>query len=269
MNCKLCASGNTDVVATICARPENETDFGIPTESYKRSVHFCDVCQVFFSIHEFDFKEIYAGKYNSSTYDDRLPDQFKKIMSFPFERSDNRHRARRVHEFMLERKFVPDQSTILDIGSGLCVFLAAMAEYGYVGSCVDPDEGSISLAKKYAGVKEAFLGSIEDISSMNRYDLVTLNKVLEHVPDPVVMLQQAVDRLVPGGICYVELPDGENALRNGTVIYREEFYIEHYFVFTLKSMKYLLSRVNLKINEINAIVEPSGKYTVYAFAEKV
>lgn len=269
MICKLCAAGDAHLLATITARPVNETDFGIPADRYSREIYSCNSCNVYFSVHSFDFNEIYLGKYNSSTYNDRLPQQFSRIMSLPFDRSDNRHRAKRVHEFMAGRGYSPEGCEVLDVGSGLCVFLAAMREYGYSGNCVDPDEGSIWLARESAGVKEAFQGGIGDVPLTRRYHLITLNKVLEHVEAPADMLQQAVDRLTPGGICYIELPDGENALKNGNIVDREEFYIEHYFVFSLKSTAYLLNQVNLKIHDLKAILEPSGKYTVYAFAEKI
>ena len=48
---------------------------------------------------------------------------------------------------------------------------------------------------------------------------------------------------------------------------REEFFIDHLHVFSKKSLMLLLKKTNYRKIYINRIVEPSGKFTIYAFAK--
>jgi 2-polyprenyl-3-methyl-5-hydroxy-6-metoxy-1,4-benzoquinol methylase len=99
-----------------------------------------------------------------------------------------------------------------------------------------------------------------------RFDLVTLNKVLEHVVDPVAMLARAGDHVAPGGAVYVELPDGEVATPLGPG--REEFGLEHYHAFSMTSMCLMASRAGLVVRNAARLREPSTKVTLYAFLER-
>ena len=69
--------------------------------------------------------------------------------------------------------------------------------------------------------------------------------------------------MVLGGIIYIEVPDTTAQKKEKS----EEFYIEHLHIFSKKSLSLLLKKTNLKTITINQIVEPSGKFTVYAFAK--
>ena len=48
----------------------------------------------------------------------------------------------------------------------------------------------------------------------------------------------------------------------------EEFNIEHFHVFSPKSLSYLLKISNLRLLHMSRIKEKSGKYTIYCFAIK-
>lgn len=261
--CPLCHSDNSRWLETLKQRPEGETDFGI--EVYLRHFHRCGSCGLYHAEHDYDFESLYAGQYNASTYANKIEKTFDRIMSLPHDRSDNRFRAQRIHEKLSQEGREPKQTTILDVGSGLCVFLAVMMEVGYRGACVDPDPISAEHAKKI-GVSEVFQGSVADVEGS--FQALTLNKVLEHVVDPLTMLQDAVSLLEPGGLCYVELPDGEGALKDHAMVDREEFYIEHHYAFDKESTRLLMTKAGLRVDEVHSIVEPSGKFTLYAFGRK-
>ena len=61
------------------------------------------------------------------------------------------------------------------------------------------------------------------------------NKVLEHVLDPILMLNHAKNFLNYKGLIYLELPDCENAWLHTDNALREEFFIEHHHGFSKKS----------------------------------
>ena len=99
---------------------------------------------------------------------------------------------------------------------------------------------------------------------LGRFGLITLNKVLEHVPRPVAMLARTRHYLEPGGVVYVELPDTA-AADDPAGPGREEFFIEHLFVFSPASLALLARRAGFDVQLLERIREPSGKYTVVAF----
>ena len=72
--------------------------------------------------------------------------------------------------------------------------------------------------------------------------------------------------LRPGGLIYVEVPDGETAVKtSGTE--SEEFFIEHFDIYSKKSLGYLINNAGLKILSLQNINEPSGKFTIRGFAK--
>ena len=73
-------------------------------------------------------------------------------------------------------------------------------------------------------------------------------------------------KLVKNGYLYLEVPDyiaGRSSFVN-----REEFFIEHYNIFSELSLLKILWRSNLTLISMKRIKEPSGKYTLYAFLQK-
>ena len=79
------------------------------------------------------------------------------------------------------------------------------------------------------------------------------------------MLQKCVLDLAPGGFLYIELPDGESAVSDKEGFEREEFFIEHFHIFSMASMELLNSRTGLQSQSLERIREPSKKYTLRSF----
>jgi 2-polyprenyl-3-methyl-5-hydroxy-6-metoxy-1,4-benzoquinol methylase len=102
--------------------------------------------------------------------------------------------------------------------------------------------------------------TVEDIGE---YDVITFNKVLEHVEQPIEMLKKAKSFLNKNGFIYVEVPDGEMAAMEGKE--REEFFIDHIHVFSFTSLSLLIQKSWLLPLVIERLKEPSTKYTIRAF----
>jgi len=104
-----------------------------------------------------------------------------------------------------------------------------------------------------------------EAGELGSFDLVTLNKVLEHVPDPAAMLARTRRFLRPGGTAYVEVPDADGAAADPDGAGREEFFIEHLHVFTMDSLTRLAGHAGFHVEAAEQLREPSGKYTLVAF----
>jgi SAM-dependent methyltransferase len=109
---------------------------------------------------------------------------------------------------------------LLDIGSGPGYFLLHGA--GRRGWSVRGLEPSAQAAAHSRGlgldVMQAFLNE-ETAAALGRYDVVHMNEVLEHVPDPAAVLGLVHGMLNPGGLVAVMVPNDyspfQAALRDG------------------------------------------------------
>jgi SAM-dependent methyltransferase len=232
--------------------------------AYRREVQQCALCAHFVSVHSLDMTRLYEGDYVSSNYADEegVRRAFDRITSFPPERSDNAGRVARILDHARRHLRRAEAPTVLDVGSGLCVFLHRLKAAGWKGTALDPDPRAVRHAREVVGV-DALCGDFMDRADLGRFDVVTFNKVLEHVRDPVAMLARTPRHLTPGGFVYVELPDGEAAAREGPG--REEFFIDHWHVFSPASVVLLASRAGFSVVELERLREPSGKFTLRAF----
>jgi len=246
---------------TYFAPPVGETRFA-DTENYRREIYRCTLCGHFVSVFDLT-SDFYAGAYVDGTYGDEagMRKTFDRIMALPPDKSDNTGRVARIDAYATQN--LPSETrTVLDVGSGLCVFLARMKMSGWTGTALDPDERAARHAREVAGVN-GIAGSLPN-ASLGRFDAITFNKVLEHVPDPISLLAHALPLVEPHGFVYVELPDGEAAARSEG-FGREEFFVEHFHVFSLASIACLADRAGFDAQVVERLREPSGKYTLRAF----
>jgi 2-polyprenyl-3-methyl-5-hydroxy-6-metoxy-1,4-benzoquinol methylase len=82
---------------------------------------------------------------------------------------------------------------LLDVGCGNGEFIARMRSLGWSVSGVDPDPAAVTRGRDQG--LQIFGGTIADVPESARYDVITLNHVIEHVPDPVVLLRECRRRL--------------------------------------------------------------------------
>lgn len=246
--------------------PEGETHFDLGGQAYHRAYHACTICGHWFARHTLDLAVMYEHTYVDATYGgpDGMRRRFEHVMTLPPERSDNRGRVERIRRFARARGI--DEASLpalLDVGAGLGVFPAVMAQSGWRAVGLERDVRTVEHLRQVARV-EALPLALEhvDPAAHGTFDLITFNKVLEHVDDPVAMLASAVRLLTPRGFVYVEVPDVA-AARDG--LGREEFFVEHLHVFTPGSLAMLGQRAGLSVDTVERLREPSGKFTLRMF----
>ena len=77
------------------------------------------------------------------------------------------------------------------------------------------------------------------------------------------MLRKSKKFLNPDGFVYIEVPDGEGAMQEGSG--REEVFIEHHHVFSSPSTAMLAARAGFSVKVLERLQEPSTKFTLRAF----
>ena len=249
---------------TYSSPPEGETRFDLGGQKYCRSFWRCGLCKHEFANHDIDLSGLYEGAYVEQTYGHRMSVIFNRILALPEEQSDNAGRVSRILDFAAKHFPHGYHPRLLDVGAGLGVFPLRMKEAGWDCTALDPDPQAGKHLKQTVGVR-AVVGDFFEVrpNTLGRFDVITLNKVIEHVEDPVSMLAKATSLLEPNGLVYVEVPDVAAGVDGPQ---REEFFIEHHHVFSPASLIMAVERAELQPLAIERLREPSGKYTLTVFA---
>lgn len=96
--------------------------------------------------------------------------------------------------------------TVLDIGSGSCLALLELRAMGIEAWGVEADPNVRDIAEHFD--LRVHIGSIHDCPFPDQsFDLIVLNQVIEHVPDPFAMLEAVGSRLNPGGRVWLSFPN--------------------------------------------------------------
>ena len=243
---------------------------GVP---YKREIWRCPLTGHFRNFHTIQLNDMYSSEYVDATYGEKMQNTFEKIINLPDDKSDNKNRVRRVHQFAkdyfdIQYKNPPKKA--LDVGSGLCVFLHELKKYGWDVLAMDIDQRQVDHATSIVKIP-AVLGPLENHTAeeLGLFDLISFNKVLEHIENPVSALSAAKPFLKSDGLLYVELPDGEAAQKDEDAFDREEFFMEHFHVFSTSSFCMLIEQAGFRLKKLDRYRDPSGKYSLAGFASRI
>lgn len=260
-------------------RPDRfERHVGVAEAGYSRAWVECDACGAVTNVHQPEnlarIGTIAAGYYEVDFRSPTIGDKFAKVMALPAAASDNAQRVERIHAFMSGWVGTPPAgptpaSRVLDIGAGTGVFLARFLRdmppgRSWEALAIEPDPTAAAHLRslRLFEVREAIYTAR---MGLRDYDLCTLNKIVEHVPEPVPLLREVRAALRdPGGVAYVEVPD------KLTIGHRpsEDNILGalHCHLYDFRSLTVLLERAGLVPLRIDRLFEPSGKISVAAFA---
>jgi len=109
--------------------------------------------------------------------------------------------------------------TLLDVGCGDCLFLNLARTCGWDVVGLDPDPKAVAN-----GIRQkltVFVGGIEYFDEQTElFDVITLSHVIEHLSDPVKVLEACHGLLKPGGQLWLETPNIESI---GHVYFQENW----------------------------------------------
>ncbi|WP_353427851.1 class I SAM-dependent methyltransferase [Polynucleobacter sp. MWH-UH19D] len=268
--CPMCSQEGIQKKFSYDAPQDVEKNFPIANQgSYWREMYCCKNCGHFLESFDGNQNKLYSEEYVSSTYQDLIgiKKAFDRINNLSPSESDNIGRVKYIDEFCKEywKSNASTSINLLDVGAGLGVFPFQMKKIGWECTAIDMDDRLVEHHRGVVGIK-SFCGDLRQNSSLGLYNLITFNKVLEHIDNPVEVLAYAGQLLSDNGLIYVELPDGEAAANEGKN--REEFFIGHIHVFSFSSFALLVQKSGYQLICCERIREPSTKYTLRGFMRK-
>ncbi len=254
-NCSICR--NKLIFLKKINKPQKlENIFNFPRKKFYKNFYECKNCLHIYNFHSFQKRimGIYKKSYNSNSHIN-IEEKFQKIINMNKFKSSNHQRIKTLLPF-LKKKY-----NILDIGSGIGIFPYSLKQNGYKIDCLEYDKNACKFLSKI-GLK-TIKKTIINFDIPKKYNVITFNKILEHLP--IKNIIKILKKIKSKRILYIELPSVK-AKREG--LKRQEFFLEHFNVFSKKSLILLVKTLNYKIIKISDIKEVNNKYTLRAIIEK-
>lgn len=276
--CEICGGRLDSVLAVHTAPDRFEVRLGISAENYSRRWIACGDCGS--ASNRMDpgnaarLARLADGYYEVDFANSSVGEKFAKVMALPEDKSDNAGRVKRVVAYLDNWRRSLGQTrraaSVLDIGAGTGVFLAklllskAQTVADWRATAIEPDPVAAEHLRGL-GKFEVIQGVFDAAPTKQGYDLITLNKVVEHLPRPQPLLSGVANALDPAsGIVYVEVPD---VLTIGRRLPTDNILGSlHHHLYSPRGLTSLIENVGLRLLDLGRTVEPSGKITLFGFA---
>lgn len=107
---------------------------------------------------------------------------------------------------LIRRELPREEGTLFEIGAGRGEFLAAVRDYGFSVSGLEPGEAGRDYARKAFGIELSTLFA-KDVSFDKEYDVVAIRHVMEHIDQPGKLMEKIYhEGLRKGGLLFLKLP---------------------------------------------------------------
>lgn len=231
--CQICSSNRSSIIY----EEKFREIVGVNRSNYMHTIRICEKCGFVFvspTIAENELSDYYAymSLYDMSIY------QFTDHNSL----SQRINRYQRIFTFINDyiKKSLPELSHVLDIGCSTGYLLSLFKTNGYKVMGIDPSSKCKEIALQEYGINVR-TGTLDTIQIQNeKYDIIILSHVLEHIVDLSYFILKLKSILSPKGIIYIEVPDVQNI--NLPFGY---FSFEHVNYFSKSSLKNLMAKNGL------------------------
>lgn len=147
-----------------------------------------------------------------------------------------------------------------EIGCGDGLMLATLRDFGWQVAGSERTEDAARLPRERFGLRVT-VGDISDLPQGERFDLVVMSQVLEHLPDPAVAVASLAARLRPGGRLIIGVPNFASwqARASGTGWFHLDV-PRHLHHFTPAGLSVLLGRHGLVVTRFSYVSAEHDPY---------
>lgn len=190
----------------------------------------CGQCEFVFASPMPD-ENILNNYYSTSLYHDQVADPFQPDF-LQFSLRLNEVRLTLIDDTAGK---VEKNQQILDIGAGNASFGKALSEKNTdaVYEVVEPSEKVRAQYGEWVHQSHMDLLEVQE----SAFDLVIMNQILEHVPDPVAFIQSVMKKVIKNGFIYIDVPFRDYLFKPSVE--------PHLLFWNKKSMTTLIEKVGL------------------------
>lgn len=227
ISCALCGSSDVSVVA--------ETD---RDGNSLRNV-ICDTCGLVWvdpRPTESEINEFYSEKYRSDYKGDFEPKM--------------KHCWRETHRAIgrLEglAPYYTSGAKILDIGAGAGFFAYVLRKNGAQVDGIEPNKGYAGFAQNKLGIDSITMGYLGDVEKEGYYDIITINHVFEHLPNPLESLLQMKQLLNAEGRIILEVPNIKATYHSPNKV----FHVGHLYWYSPETIRAMAAKAGFKVVDL-------------------
>jgi len=263
-NCLVCGSDQKTLV-TKQTFPDHYLDIiGLDYKKVSRNIVKCDDCDLTYRdpiLDDGDLEILYK-RFRDISFRNESPDEyFDRITGLPDNQSENVARINWLHKIMPER--FKHGGKILDIGCGGGVFLHTFANMnpGWILHGVEPTLSFSELASRRLGCK-VFNGPYKPRLFTDKFDLITINQVLEHVQSPLEFLRGVAQDLKKNGFIYIEVPD----IRDFDYLPpdHDRFLMQHLSIFSSETLRITCQKAGLHVYHVKHAITIRQRHNLIA-----
>lgn len=182
-NCRLCSSEDIKILKPISSPYIDETFL----------LYHCNTCNSkFFNPDEHSVSL-------DKLYEDFASEKYQEMLSAPFKKNKMWNHQKNIITKLLGK----NPKSVLDIGCRTGDFLMHFDK--------DTKKEGVELSKQYAEVCKkreltVYSDFVENIDFKDKYDVVTCYALLEHIVDPVPLINQLKELVTPDGLLVILVP---------------------------------------------------------------
>jgi 2-polyprenyl-3-methyl-5-hydroxy-6-metoxy-1,4-benzoquinol methylase len=210
-------------------------------------LHRCERCGLVM-MHPLPTREELPGLYPSNYHS--FDDPSNGIDAFLLRRYQE-------HQAKLCRRHLPPGGSMLEIGCATGDVLAALRDEASVAAGIELSKEACDVAWERG--LDVFHGTLDEYETGQRFDLVFMSQVIEHVLDPVETVTKIAGLLKPGGVLYVETP---NIRAFDAKVWKQRWGLIHYprhlFLFDKQTVRSLLARGGLEPGKVRSEPQSCG-----------
>ena len=152
-----------------------------------------------------------------------------------------------IHSFKIIDKYKGERLKLLDIGCGNGVFIKEAVYHNWLPVGIDTSEILVNYIKENTNI-EVHKININNYKTADKYDLITMNQVIEHFTNPTHVINRCKQLLNDSGLLYVATPNIDSYVSK---IRKQEFdYLmppEHLSYFNKTTLTNLLEKNGFKV----------------------
>lgn len=149
---------------------------------------------------------------------------------------------------------------ILDVGTGSGMLLRQLRQIGVPAEDLYANDFSEHSLRALANEGFSILpGPAEHIETDERFQVICLNQVLEHMSQPVDVVRRLAGLLRPGGALFIETPSTDGI---DCRLFRKRYwggfhFPRHFHLFNEQTLRQLLADAGLDVREVTYLASPA------------